>query len=393
MPDYSELSAKIREFIDRHALTDKWPSAIAALRPSPLRPLARVAAPDVPERPARRARVSVVIPCYGYGRYLQGAVASALSQDDVDVQVVIVDDKSPDDTAVIADELAAGDPRVVVVHNEANLGHVRTFNRGLEQADGEFLVRLDADDLLTPGCLARAVAVFDSNPLVGLTYGNPYHFATSTPPAPRVSKISWTIWSGADWLGERCRLGVNCITTPEAMLRMAVVRDVGPLDTRLRFAQDMELWCRVAAVAAVGRVNGADQALHRDHAGSMSATEVGSAIVDLEERRQVFDSVFESTGAKLSNAAALHSTANRALAAESVGYAERALDSGDSELARRYLTFARDTAPSVFRERRHAAVARRVDDSAMRSPVSVLRRRLAGLGREFDYVRWAVHGV
>ena len=88
---------------------------------------------------------------------------------------------------------------------------------------------------------------------------------------------------------------------------MSVVNRVGPLDTRLRFAQDMEMWCRVAAVSDVGRVNGADQALHREHSQSMSATAGSAPLTSLEERRQVFASVFGSTGSKLP-AAPLFST-------------------------------------------------------------------------------------
>lgn len=392
MKDYTETSARLREFVDRHAMSNSWPPAVAALRPSPLRPSETVPAREVARRPVRRARVSVVVPCYNYGRYLRSAVDSVLSQDDVDVQVVIVDDSSPDDAGVIADELAM-DPRVVVIHNEHNLGHVRTFNRGLELADGEFLVRLDADDLLTPGCLSRAVALFDHDSDIGLVYGNPYHFTTATPPVPRVSEISWTVWSGAEWLEERCRRGVNCITTPEAMVRMSVVRQVGPLDTRLLFAQDMEMWCRIAAVGAVGRVNGADQALHRDHASSMSATDGAPVLINLEERRQVFASVFESTGAALPNAAELRDLANRVLAREAVDHADRAFDAGDRDLARRLIAFAQSTAPAVFLESRPRSVRRRARTAATRSPMRLLRRRLAGVGREFDYVRWVVHGV
>lgn len=394
MRDFAAMSARIRDVVDRHAIPSTWLAAAAALHPSRLRPTERVAASDVPARPVRRARVSVVVPCYNYAHFLRGAVESALTQEDVDVQVVIVNDKSPDDTGVVADQLAA-DPRVTVVSNERNLGHVRTFNRGLEHADGDFLVRLDADDLLTPRCLSRAVTLFEHDPGIGLVYGNPYHFTTATPPVPRTSRVSWTLWSGADWLEERCRRGVNCITTPEAMVRMSVMHEVGPLDTRLRFAQDMELWCRIAAVSVVGRVKGADQALHRDHPSSMSATDGSPALVDLEERRQVFASVFQSTGASLPNADVLHTMAARVLARESVSYADRALDAGDRRLAEQFLAYARETAPDVLLERGPSAVERRTGADASRSRLRMrmLRRRLAGVGREFDYVRWAVHGV
>lgn len=391
MTNYAALSTRIRHIVDRYAVTNPVPAALAALWRSPIDPVEIVE--GAPSHPDRRPMVSVVIPCYNYGHFLRGAVQSALTQEAVDVRVIIVNDRSPDDTALIADGVAEGDQRVEVVHNEVNLGHVRAFNRGLEHATGEFLVRLDADDLLTPGCLARAVALFDHRRDVGLVYGNPYHFQTAQPPLPRVSRLSWAVWSGADWLAERCRTGVNCITTPEAMLRMSVVREVGPLDTRLRFAQDMEMWCRVAAVSNVGRVRGADQALHRDHPTSMSATDAAATIVDLQERRQVFDSVFEGAGRRLANATALHDLARTALAEEAVAHAERALDRGDHDLATQLLDYARSTAPPALCTSWVEAVVRRSHNLTRPSVARLMQRRILGLSRELDYLRWAVHGV
>lgn len=391
MIDNAMLSARIRRVVDKYAVTSPLPAALAALHPSPLRAMEAIA--GAPSRSARRATVSVVIPCYNYGRFLRGAVDSVLTQDDVDVQIVIVNDRSPDDTAVIADELAASDSRVEVVHNTTNLGHVRTFNRGLDRATGEFLVRLDADDLLTPGCLSRGVALFDHEPELGLVYGNPHHFESDEPPRPRMSNLSWTVWSGADWLAERCRTGVNCITTPEAILRMSVVHQVGPLDTRLRFAQDMEMWCRVAAVSNVGRVRGADQALHRDHPTSMSATDGAPMTIDLQERRQVFDCVFETTGRTLPHAAELHQLALATLSAEAVVHAERALDRGEQDVASALIDFAQSTCPDVLQEGWKASVVERARSGAPTSSLRRFQRRLAGLTGELDYVRWAVHGV
>jgi glycosyltransferase involved in cell wall biosynthesis len=89
-------------------------------------------------------RVSVVIPCYRYGVYLPAAVASALDQADLDVDVLIVDDASPDDSAKVAEELASADPRVDVLVHEENAGHIRTYNDGLAKATGDYLVLLSA---------------------------------------------------------------------------------------------------------------------------------------------------------------------------------------------------------------------------------------------------------
>src|SRR5579859_8195239 len=102
--------------------------------------------------------VSVVIPCYKYGHYLEECVASVLDdQEGVDVRVLVIDDASPDDSAEVARKIAAREPRVEVLVHTVNRGNVATFNEGLfEWADGDYSLLLSADDRLTPGALRRA---------------------------------------------------------------------------------------------------------------------------------------------------------------------------------------------------------------------------------------------
>ncbi len=129
---------------------------------------------NMPPRPLlRRPTVSVVVPCYRYGHYLPGAVRSVLDQTDVDAEVLIVDDASPDDSGEVAEALAAADPRIRVLRHAENKGHIATYNDGLEAVDGEYVVLLSADDLLPPGSLGRATALMEANPSVGMVYGHP----------------------------------------------------------------------------------------------------------------------------------------------------------------------------------------------------------------------------
>lgn len=237
-----------------------------------------------------RPKVSVIIPCFNYERFLPGSVGSALSQDGVETEVIIVDDASTDHSADIAERYARQDPRVTVIRHGSNVGHIDTFNDGLAAATGEFIVRLDADDLLTPGSLARAVALLDAFPSVGLVYGHPKHFTTGMPPSACTRIRGWRVWSGEEWVADRCRKGANCITTPEVMVRGSVMLSVGGLSTRLHLAEDMEMWLRVAAVSDVGRVEGPDQAFHRDHPASMTAAI--DQLTDLRARANVFDVLF-----------------------------------------------------------------------------------------------------
>src|SRR6476660_4146864 len=118
--------------------------------------------------------VSVIIPCYKYGHFLEEAVASVLDhQDGVDVRVLIIDDASPDDSAEAARKIAARDPRVEVIVHGANKGNIATFNEGLlDWADGDYCILLSADDRLTPGALRRARDLLDAHPGAGFAYGH-----------------------------------------------------------------------------------------------------------------------------------------------------------------------------------------------------------------------------
>jgi Glycosyl transferase family 2 len=360
--------------------------------------IARVPAPVPGLVRDRKPRVSVIIPCFNYGHYLPQSVGSALAQDEADPEVIVVDDASTDDSAQVAARYARSDPRVSVVRHRRNTGHVQAFNDGLKEATGEFIVRLDADDLLTPGAMARAVALFDAFPKVGLVYGHPVHFTGAVPPRARTTVRGWRVWSGEDWVAYRCARGVNCITTPEAVIRASVMYSVGGLNTTLDFAQDMEMWLRAASVSDVGWIDGTDQALHRDHPGSMSATSGSGQLLDLQERARVFDVLFAGAGRRLARAAELHQAARRALAAEALTAAYHAYDRGRTRTVDvpGYVDFALAAYPGTRSLPQWRALRRRAKVGERLAPVtpvftaSAIWRRLQW---QADYRRWQRTGV
>ena len=237
-----------------------------------------------PRAVTQRARVSVVVPCYNYGRYLSDAVCSALEQPDVDVDVVIVDDASTDDSADVAASLAEADPRVRVVRHARNAGHVETSNEALSLATGEFVVKLDADDMLTPGSLARSAALLLSFPEVVLCYGHPVEFHDDVPAVGDGPARDWTVWRGDRWLDRVLRDGRNVIMQPEVMLRRGAVADTGGYLPRLRWAEDYHWWMRLALVGDIGRVNGVAQGLYRVHGASFQRSSEDVELSDLRAR-------------------------------------------------------------------------------------------------------------
>lgn len=240
-----------------------------------------------------RPKVSVVIPLYNYGHLLPACVASVVDQPDVDLEVIVVDDRSTDDSVAVAHSLAATYPFIRVLQNATNQGHVVTTNRGVSEATGEFVVKLDADDMLTPGSLARSAALLQAWPSVGFVYGFPLFFRDPQPPRARLTPRSWTIWPGARWLERVCRLGQNVIAQPEVMVRRSAFDAIGLYREDMPRTPDFELWLRLATRFDVGRINGADQGFYRLHDKSMSHTVHRSVTYDMEQRLRVFEALIE----------------------------------------------------------------------------------------------------
>jgi len=108
---------------------------------------------------------TVVIPSYNYGRFLPGALGSVTAQNRDDIQVLLIDDASDDDTPQVARRYAE---MVEYIRNEKNLGAGGAWGVGIRRARGKYLVKLDADDELLPGHLDAVERAFESDAEVGM---------------------------------------------------------------------------------------------------------------------------------------------------------------------------------------------------------------------------------
>ncbi|HET7175337.1 MAG TPA: glycosyltransferase family 2 protein [Gammaproteobacteria bacterium] len=103
------------------------------------------------------ARVSVVMPCYNAAPWLEAAVDSVLGQTHGDFELLAVDDGSTDATPRILADAARRDNRVRVLGGGKNAGIVAALNQGLDQARGDYIARMDADDIALPARFARQI--------------------------------------------------------------------------------------------------------------------------------------------------------------------------------------------------------------------------------------------
>lgn len=338
-----------------------------------------------PKPLTRRPVVTVVIPCYNYGRFLPTAVGSVLEQPGVDVELIVIDDASPDGSAAAVQRVASRDERIRTILHPENRGHIATYNEGLEQANGDYVVLLSADDALTPGSLARAAAIFEAHPSVGLVYGHPEVFSDQLPRA-NLKVRNWTIWTGQEWVERRCRTGRNCIINPEVVMRTSVLHAIGGYDPRLPHSGDLEMWLRAAAVADVGRVNGAAQGFYRIHGDSMQRTTNAGHMIDLQGRLDAFRKVLIGPEARMSRGEVWFAAAKRALALCALGCARSAYDYGRAEPVDKYMEFAISVWPDIRRTHRWRSLARRAVADSDRSD----RGLHALTGRIAEDLRWRV---
>src|ERR1035441_8451290 len=123
-------------------------------------------------------KVSVVIPCFNHGEFLPEAVASVTQMGRCDVEVIVVDDGSRDEGTVWElEKLVAQGIKVI---RQGNGGPAAARNAAIRASQGEYILPLDADDRLRSGWIDSAIAILDSDPQVGIVYGDAQCFGTRT---------------------------------------------------------------------------------------------------------------------------------------------------------------------------------------------------------------------
>jgi len=272
-------------------------------------------------------------------------VESVLTQDDVDVRVLILDDCSSDDSEQVGRQLAAEDPRVEYRRHSINCGHTATYNEGIEWVGGDYCMLLSADDLLTPGSFARTARLMDAHPRVGLAFGRA--IKTSTPEimtSPQQLSPTLKIIPGHEFFRSVCQDGENVVDTPTAVVRTALQKRVGGYRKDLPHAGDMELWLRLSLHADVGFID-AEQAVYRLHGTNMYLGYRGAP--DLLQRLAAVEVLLNEYPDRLPDRERLRRQVRRAIARSAYWLANHAADDGETQACSSMLDLAVTIYPRI----------------------------------------------
>jgi glycosyltransferase involved in cell wall biosynthesis len=216
--------------------------------------------------PAPSPTVSVVIPCYNAARYLESALASVQAQTFTDFELIVVNDGSTDNSLALLNAIAAREPRLRII-SRPNTGIVGALNDGLAAARGEFIARMDADDLCFPDRFAKQVAYLCAHPDCVCVGTSVIFMDAHSRPVKHVPRqtaheqIEAALLSGDG----------GALIHPSVMMRLAAVVAVGGYRLPAQHVEDIDLFLRLARA---GRLANLPESLlrYRVHPQSINFT-------------------------------------------------------------------------------------------------------------------------
>ncbi len=180
-------------------------------------------------------KVSIITPSFNQGRFLEAAIQSVLGQTYPNIEYIVVDGGSKDESLEV---IKAYRSRFAWWVSEKDRGHADALNKGFSHATGEILAWLNSDDLYFPNAVAEAVSVLQEHPEVGMVYGD----------AQLIDDTGAMVGQFAARQTDYRRMLRGSVHIPQAttFFRAALWRQVGPLDLSLFFSFDYDLWVKLA---------------------------------------------------------------------------------------------------------------------------------------------------
>lgn len=202
--------------------------------------------------------VTVVCTCFNQETYIEIALKSVAAQQYPNVQLIVIDNASSDQSAERIQTFVDTHPTVTFIQNDQNIGLCRAFNQGLKQAKGHYVIDLSADDVLLPNRLAKQVERFEQlPPEYAVVFSNAayidaggrflaYHYPVNSNEEALKPVVSGYIF--------RKILEKYYICTPTMMMRRSVLNELGGYDESLDY-EDFDFWVRSARHYAYGYVD------------------------------------------------------------------------------------------------------------------------------------------
>jgi glycosyltransferase involved in cell wall biosynthesis len=185
----------------------------------------------MPEEPL----VSVILPCYNCEKYVEKAIVSILNQTYKNIEIIITDDCSTDNTLSIIETLAKQDKRIILIRNKSNLKIIETLNNSIDIAHGRYIARMDADDISLPKRIEKQVHFLEYHPEYAICGTNAWHINKSG----RIIGTSILPYTSEEI--ERTKFFGNPFYHSSVMIKKDLI-NLSRYNSNYIHAEDYELW-------------------------------------------------------------------------------------------------------------------------------------------------------
>jgi len=194
----------------------------------------------------KNPKVTVLMSVYNGEKYLREAINSILNQTFKDFEFLIINDGSTDRTIEILQSYQ--DPRIKIINDEKNIGLTKSLNKGLKLARGEYIARMDADDISYPNRLEVQYDYLKNNPEVGLigSWNDVIDEIGNTVGFWKCNYSSEDIYYILNFR--------NCLAHCSLLFKKELVLNNGGYNETIKNAQDYELWSRISKVAKIYQI-------------------------------------------------------------------------------------------------------------------------------------------
>ena len=189
-----------------------------------------------------KMKITVVTPSYNQGKYIKRTIESVLTQEVNDLEYIVMDGGSTDETISILKEY--GDK--IIWKSEKDKGQTDAVNKGIREAHGEIIGWLNSDDIYYPGAIKKVMQIFEEKPDVNVVYGNANHIREDD------SFIEEYYTEDFDY--ERLK-DICFICQPSLFFRKKLVEKYGYLDDSLQYCMDYDYWLRLGKGERFYRLN------------------------------------------------------------------------------------------------------------------------------------------
>lgn len=191
-------------------------------------------------------KVSVLMPVYNAEQYLARAIDSIIAQTFKDWELILIDDGSCDDIMSVLSKY--DDERIYYVKNPVNMGLIKTLNRGIDYCEGEYIARMDADDISHPDRLKYQVDFMDKHPQYLMCGTNATVIDNNEQETGKIRNLT-----------DNNFLQINLLFSPPFVHPSVIVRtevlQTNRYDERYKHVEDYELWCRIARLGKVANIS------------------------------------------------------------------------------------------------------------------------------------------